>query len=422
MAQQEYELTGGWVCRKASDVSSAPSELSQPGRSLEGWMPAVVPGTVLTTMLQAHLIPDPFFGMNNKNIPDIYTTGRGYYTYWFVKDFTEKAGGVVATGDAKSGGMATGRTGKTVTGGVATARVGKGEHVWLQFRGVNYGYDVYLNGHRLADSTHYGMFLRANYDITRWLAPDGRNRLAVIVYPPDPPGNPNGGQGGDGTIARSVMHQYVVGWDWIQPIRDRNTGIWDKVLIRKTGMVKVGNPHIITLVPGRRQVEGSQAPALIKVSAELTNSGDAPVSGLVYYELEGHRVAARATLAPHVTQEVRLPDYSLAHPRLWWPNGYGAQVLYHVNIYFAAGQKISDEEQVTFGVREIQATWNARTHSRQIAVNGQRIFIKGGNWIVSDAMLRLSKARYDAEIRFHRDMRLNLIRVWGGALTERPEF
>jgi mannosylglycoprotein endo-beta-mannosidase len=401
LAQREYELNSGWVCRKASDVASAPAELSLPGRSLDGWMPAVVPGTVLTTMLQAHLIEDPFFGMNNKHIPDIYTAGRDYYTYWFVRDFTEKAGGGIKAGSAGAGGSA---------------------RVWLQFRGVNYGYDVYLNGHRLADSTHYGMFLRANYDITPWLAPDGHNRLAVIVYPPDPPGNPNGGQGGDGAIARNVAHQYVAGWDWIQPIRDRNTGIWDKVLIRETGAVKVGNPHIVTLVPGRRQVEGPQSPALIKVTAELTNSGDASVSGEIFYQLEGHRVSSRVSLPPHATREVALPGYWLAHPRLWWPNGYGPQALYHISLRFAEGGNISDEEQVTFGVREIQATWNAHTQSRQIAVNGQRIFIKGGNWIVSDAMLRLSSARYDAEIRFHRDMRLNLIRVWGGALTERPEF
>jgi len=55
-------------------------------------------------------------------------------------------------------------------------------------------------------------------------------------------------------------------------------------------------------------------------------------------------------------------------------------------------------------------------------VNGQKIFIKGGNWIVSDAMLRFSDERYDAEVRFHRDMNLNLIRIWGGGITERPEF
>ena len=44
------------------------------------------------------------------------------------------------------------------------------------------------------------------------------------------------------------------------------------------------------------------------------------------------------------------------------------------------------------------------------------------NWIVSDAMLRFSKERYDAEVHYHKDMNLNMIRVWGGGITERPEF
>ncbi|HQT92150.1 MAG TPA: glycoside hydrolase family 2 TIM barrel-domain containing protein, partial [Candidatus Kryptobacter bacterium] len=69
-----------------------------------------------------------------------------------------------------------------------------------------------------------------------------------------------------------------------------------------------------------------------------------------------------------------------------------------------------------------QTKWDSRTQSREVLVNGQRIFIKGGDWIVSDAMLRLSPERYDAEIRFQRDMNLNLIRIWGGGITERPDF
>ncbi len=87
-----------------------------------------------------------------------------------------------------------------------------------------------------------------------------------------------------------------------------------------------------------------------------------------------------------------------------------------------SNQTVSDSETVRFGVRQIDTRWNSTTGSREILVNGQRIFIKGGNWIVSDAMLRFSAERYDAEVRFHRDMNLNLIRVWGGALVERPEF
>lgn len=55
-------------------------------------------------------------------------------------------------------------------------------------------------------------------------------------------------------------------------------------------------------------------------------------------------------------------------------------------------------------------------------MNGEAIFIRGGNWIVSDALLRLSKERYNAEIGFHAAMNLNMIRIWAGALAERPEF
>src|SRR6201996_8837612 len=104
------------------------------------------------------------------------------------------------------------------------------------------------------------MYLRQSYNITKALAASGDNRLAIIVYPPDPVGNPNGGQGGDGTIARNVSTQYTAGWDWIRPIHDRNTGIWDKVYIAHTGKVSLSGPHVVTLVPGKRNTDGPQAP------------------------------------------------------------------------------------------------------------------------------------------------------------------
>jgi mannosylglycoprotein endo-beta-mannosidase len=390
--QQKYELNSGWQCINIKDINRNGEKISQPSFSLNGFLPATVPGTVLTTMLNNKMIPDPFYGMNNEKIPDIYNTGRDYYTYWFVKDFTEK----VPNGE---------------------------EQVWLHFRGINYSCDVFLNGHQLNDKRFQGMFLRQQYNITPWLSKNGNNRLAVIVYPPDPAGNPNGGQGGDGTIAKNVSHQYVAGWDWIQPVRDRNTGIWDKVTIEKTGPVNVQNPHIVTLVPGKRFVEGKQAPATLKVSAELLNATGKEVRGRLKYFIAGETITTNVTIPAKAKITVQLPDHILKDPKLWWPNGYGAQNLYNITIQFIKDHgSVSDEENVKFGVREINTVWNTTTRSREVLVNGQRIFIKGGNWIISDEMLRFSDARYDAEVRFHRDMNLNLIRVWGGAITERPEF
>jgi mannosylglycoprotein endo-beta-mannosidase len=397
-AQDGIELNTGWKCMAAGKLTADPEKLSTAGFLTRDWMPATVPGTVLTTLLNNGLVPDPFSGMNNEKIPDIYTTGNGYYTYWFVKDFRQ-------------------------------AIPARRDQVWLHFRGVNYGCEVWLNGHRLNQKTHYGMFLRQTYNITAVLSPTGNNRLAVLVYPPDPPGNPNGGQGGDGAIARNNTHQYVAGWDWIQPIPDRNTGIWDKVTIEKTGNVRIQNIHIIT-----EANSSIQAPALLRVSAELVNTDMTAVSGELYFELEGEHETVEVNLPAGSTQLVKLPDHYLRRPRLWWPNGYGRQEMYHGTLSFGeedetitteGSKKLyrdSDAHQLDFGVREIRTSWNSVTRSREISVNGQKIFIKGGNWIVSDELLRLSPERYDAEIRFHRDMNLNLIRVWGGALTERPEF
>jgi len=392
-AQSAYELNNGWKCQAAAKVKADGGKLSLPTYPTTGWLDATVPGTVLTSLINNHLAPDPFYGMNNEKIPDIYMTGREHYTYWFIKDIKE-------------------------------ARPSANEQVWLNFRGVNYGCDVWLNGHKLNAVTHFGMFLRQSYNITPFLATKGLNRLAVIVYPPDPVGNPNGGQGGDGEIARNVSHQYVAGWDWIQPIRDRNTGIWDKVTIEHTASVRIRNPHVITEVPGKRWPDAKdQQPAILHISAELENAGSAEVHGELRYELAGHIVSLPVTLAPGSTKEVSLPDHTLEHPKLWWPNGYGAQDLYHTNLVFQTGAGVaSDTQPLDFGIRAITTSWNTTTRSRETAVNGQKIFIKGGNWIISDELLRFSPERYDAEVRFHRDMNLNLIRVWGGALTERPEF
>lgn len=355
-------------------------------------MPATVPGTVLTTLLNNKKVPDPFFGMNNEQIPDIYKTGAAYYTYWFIKDFTES----------------------TVT---------KGSQVYLNLRGVNYSCDIFLNGNKLNKTLQKGMFLRFSYNITTFLAKNGTNRLAILVYPPDVLGNANGGQGGDGTIARNVGLQYTAGWDWIQPVRDRNTGIWDKVTIQKTGAVRISDTHVVTLVPGQRFPEGPQKPATIQLAAELKNATTVPVSGTLKFELDGKTVSKAVSLKPLSTQQVNFNDYTLQNPKLWWPNGYGQQNLYNLKISFVAnGNKLSDEQSLKVGVRQLTSDYNEHTGSRQIEVNGQKIFIKGGNWIISDEMMRLSDARYDAEVRFHRDMNLNLIRVWGGAMIERPEF
>jgi mannosylglycoprotein endo-beta-mannosidase len=386
------QLNEGWKARRATDVMADGTEITSPSFKPEGWMEAIVPGTILTTLLHNKQIPDPFLGMNNNLIPDVYETGRDYYTYWFYREFD-------------------------------LPEFRDDQQVWLFFRGINYFADVFLNGKRVNLNTHEGMYLREKYLITPFIRKGKTNQIAVWVAPPDPVGNPNGGQGGDGTIGRNVTMQFTTGWDWICPVRDRNTGIWDQVSLEITGAVDLRNPFVEIRVPGIREPGAKQQPAFLKPSIEMTNPSSEEVQGILSVSVEEQVKNVKVTLKPHETSTMELPEFRIENPRLWWPNGMGEQPLNKVKFEFAGQNGIHfDSEEVTVGIRETGNYWDEKLKSRVFTVNGQKVFIKGGNWIASDMLLRISGERYEAEVRMHAGMNMNMIRIWGGGLTERPEF
>ena len=381
-----------WYARKANEVKMDGNRLSAVPLDKTGWLPARVPGTVLTTLLENGLYPAPEFGLNNNLIPDIHEVGNDFYTYWFTRQFTIDA-------------------------------LPEGRNVWLNFRGINYKAEIFLNGKRINRNTHEGMFLRKTFNITPYLRTDAPNVLAVLVYPPTHVGNPNGGQGGDGQIARNNTMQYTPGWDWIQPVRDRNTGIWDEVSITTTGPVCLSFPYVVTKVPGVRDPETkTQKEAFVNTSVELENTGSTSLKGLLVCETNGTRLTQPVTLSPFEKKTVSLNPLAVKNPRLWWPNGIGEQPLYDMNLSFEIGNQVSDRERLRYGIREITFDKCPDNGGCRFFVNGQKIYVTGGNYINSDWLLRLSPERYRDEVRFHAEMNLRMIRVWGGALVERPEF
>jgi hypothetical protein len=384
------KLHSGWKAKKASEVLVDGTVITSKDFQFYGWMDAVVPGTVLATLLHNQKIPDPFFGMNNEQIPDIHQSGAANYTYWFYNPFT-------------------------------IPELKAGEQMWLKFRGINYSAEMFVNGKKINPDTHEGMFLREKYLITPYLE-KGINRLAVLVHPPDPVGTPNG-QGGDGVIARSVTMQFTAGWDWICPIPDRNTGIWDEVSLEITGPVDVLDPHVVTKVSGKRIPSGKQAPATVAVSADLQNSTEETQRGRLVSRCGNDEVSEPVEIPAGKKITVTLPEFKIENPQLWWPNGVGEHPLYNMEFSFVLSSgKVSDQEKVSFGIRETGTRFDEKLKARIFSVNGQDVFIKGGNWIASDALLRLSPERYEAEVKMHAELNMNMIRVWGGSMTERPEF
>lgn len=64
-----------WKMKKANTVHDEAEKLSVVGYDMQDWMDAVVPGTVLTSLVYNKQVPEPYYGDNNaleKNlIPDI---------------------------------------------------------------------------------------------------------------------------------------------------------------------------------------------------------------------------------------------------------------------------------------------------------------------------------------------------------------
>ncbi|XP_042049817.1 mannosylglycoprotein endo-beta-mannosidase-like [Salvia splendens] len=391
-------LDEGWLAARSTEVHFTGAELTTshpPTSDQPPWMEAVVPGTVLATLVKNKLVPDPFYGLENQAILDIGNSGREYYTFWFYTTFE--------------------------------CKLSTNQHVDLNFRAINYSGEVYLNGHK--ELLPKGMFRRHSIDITDILNSNGKNLLAVLIYPPDHPGKipPEGGQGGDHEIGKDVAAQYVEGWDWMAPIRDRNTGIWDEVSLSITGPVKIIDPHLVSTF------FDNYTRAYLHTTVELVNKSswvaECSVKIQVGTELEGDVFLVEHVQTQHLSIPAgsnvlyTLPELFFYKPNLWWPNGMGKQSLYNVQITVDANYHgESDSWSQHFGFRKIESHIDTDTGGRLFKVNGEPIFIRGGNWILSDGLLRLSKKRYRTDIKFHADMNFNMMRCWGGGIAERPEF
>lgn len=368
---------------------------------------AIVPGTVLNTLVHNKVYPEPYFGLNNANeqklIPDLHEVGNDFYTYWFRTEFE-----------------------------LTPAFAGKA--VMMRFDGINYRAEIWLNGKRLGDMA--GMFHRGFFNITDAVHRTGKNALAVLVRPVDVPGgfqnkfkearavgeNKNGG---DGQIGKNVTQLMSVGWDFTfsDGIRDRNTGIWKDITIYPVASVELRDPFIKSDLSMPAMNTARQT-----ISVEAINQTEKPQTGVIRAVIEGMQVniSKPVELKPHETKVVILsPDEYAAliceNPKLWWPIHKGEQNLYELTLTYESGGVVGDTEKTRFGVRHVTSDRNTPDKSRQFYINGKPIFLHGTNWI-PEAMLRKTEERMYAEMRYTQQAGINFIRFWAGGIVESDYF
>jgi hypothetical protein len=386
---QNVILGSGWQLQDIAKVPETGVQISSGDFDAHGWYAATVPGTVLTTLVNNHAYPEPLYGENNR--PEIIPESLAHTSYWY----------------------------RTI---IDVPNSYKNRHVWLNFDGINFSAAVWVNGGQVGAIR--GAFIRGIFDISAQVTPGKTAVVAVLVSPQPHPGVPHEhtirdglGQNGGITAIDGPTFLSTIGWDWIPAIRDRDTGIWQKVYLSATGPVTLKDSLVTTDLPLPKTDSSDVA-----VQTTVTNLSDKPQSGVVLGTIENIVFQRQVDLAPHSTQQISFdarntPSLHMEHPRLWWPNGYGEQKMYHLHLEFRAGHTVSDAQDLDFGVRKISYSVPG-TDTLTISFNGVPVFIRGGDWGLDEAMKRIPRERLETLIRLHKLANLNLIRNWVGQSTD----
>ena len=381
-------LGDGWQLQDAAKVPERGAVVASASYKTRGWYAATVPGTVLTSLVNNGVYPEPLYGENNR--PDKIPDSLSRAPYWY-------------------------RTVFKIPKGYA------GRHVWLNFDGINFSAQVWVNGRQVGATK--GAFSRGIFDISADVRAGKKAVLAVLVSPQPHPGDPHEhtirdgvGKNGGITAIDGPTFLSTIGWDWIPAIRDRDTGIWQKVFLSATGPVVIKDPLVTTDLP-LPKVDTAD----IAVQARVENVTDQPQKGVLKGQFGAVSFRQNVEIAPHSSQVASFDPMTVAelhvmNPKLWWPNGYGPQNLQQLHLSFEVDGKVSDGRDVSFGIRKFSYSV-PDSENLTISVNGVRVFIRGGNWGLDEAMKRNSRERLEAQIRMHQIANLNMIRNWVGQST-----
>jgi exo-1,4-beta-D-glucosaminidase len=379
--QAELALHDHWMLQTSAKVETKGEVISTTAFVPKGWHDATVPTTVVAALVQDKTLPDPFFATNLRQFPGVtYPVGGNFsliamqpdspyaVSWWYRKQFAAPAD----------------YAGKTV---------------WLNFRGINYRANVWLNGRQIADSNDIaGAWRTYEFNITKALKPGAENVLAVQVFAPT-----------ENDLAITFV-------DWNPAPPDKNMGLWREVYLTTSGLVALRYPTVVS----KLNLPANDS-AQLTVTAQLKNSTDQPVKGKLKGRIENVAFEQEVELAPNQMKDVtftpdQFPQLVFANPRLWWPAQMGKPNLYPLTMAFEVNNAISDHSQTEFGIREVTSDINA-TGGRAFHINGKNILIRGGGW-TPDMMQRESSQRLHDEFRYVEDMGLNTVRLEGKLETQ----
>ncbi len=350
---------------------------------------ATVPGNVELDMLKAGLIDDPMIGNN------VYSL-REYegYQWCYTKTF-------------------------------ASPTINDDEQVHLFFGGIDCIAEIWLNSHHLGSVNN--MFIEHVFDVTSLLEKEQENRLQVIIRSAVIEAQ-NFALGtfsignfaaAESTYIRKAPHGY--GWD-IMP-RLVSAGLWRNVELRVVNNTRIVNMHWMT---SNVDVENRRAKLFVDVQLAIPFEQLDRTNTVVTLKREGKVVYENSQL---VTNHAFRHSIHLNDVDFWWPRGYGDPALYDAEVKLVTedGKTVSSHT-CRVGVRTVKldrTDLNDRPGQPGrfcFVVNGERLFIRGTNWVPLDALHSRDASLLKDAVQLMVDINCNMVRCWGGNVYEDHDF
>jgi len=354
----------------------------------EEWLPANVPGGVHTDLMASGRISDPFVADNEKRVQWVAESDWVYRTNFACAD-----------------------------------QLLSEEKVFLVCDGLDTLATVVLNGHQLGHTNN--MFRQYQWDVKSLLHAKGANDLLITFSSPVKyvaekqitrpllgvsqaiPGGPH---------LRKAPCQF--GWDWgpqLPPI-----GIWKGIRLEGYSGARLSDVRL--------QQDHTGGQVIVEARVAVQDWGKATLVAVVHITTpDGEILEKKAAITVQGEIKVKVP---IPKPQLWWPNGYGGQPLYHVDVALVHSDDASpieplDRRKYQIGLRTIELRQQEDQWGRSFVfvVNGVPIFVKGSNWIPADSFpTRIRDEYLEGLIRAAADTHQNMLRVWGGGFYEEERF
>jgi beta-mannosidase len=288
--------------------------------------------------------------------------------------------------------------------------------VRLRFDGVDYAADIWINGHYVGH--HEGYFEPFSFYVQSYLVPNSDNVLVVRVNSPNE--TPEAWSLHKRLIKGVLNHHDTrPGGAWSVRGQEQNTGgIWGAVTLSAPSRVDISRIQVTSRPESSSQLEPlrhdhADTVWLVGIDTWFAHVASSQLRLEAQIEPETFTPTGTSELSVAVTRvditsgEVAHLEARVVNPRLWWTWDQGEPNLYRVTVKAFEGAQFLAESSVLFGFRTIEVD----PSTKRWRLNGRSVFLRGTNYISSQWLSEMTKAKLGADLDLMKHANINAVRV-----------